>query len=252
MTRKPATLYAAQTEGLTGPAPALVVCEHASDAMPAEFADLGLSGDVLHSHVAWDPGALALSRHLARALSAPLVAGTVSRLIYDCNRPPEAADAVPARSEVYDIPGNQGLDAAARADRARRVYVPFCNAVELALDTARPKALITVHSFTPVYFGQPRPVEIGILHDADHRLADALLQALEDSPHDIRRNAPYGPEDGVTHTLKARALPRGLLNVMLEVRNDLLADADGIARIGALLAPALRAALAAAQTERAG
>ena len=159
---------------------------------------------------------------------------------------------MPARSEVYDIPGNQGLDAAARADRARRVYVPFCNAVELALDTACPKALITVHSFTPVYFGQPRPVEIGILHDADPRLADALLQALEDSPHDIRRNAPYGPEDGVTHTLKARALPRGLLNVMLEVRNDLLADADGIARIGALLAPALRAALAAAQTERAG
>lgn len=252
MTLKPATLYAAQTEGLTGPAPALVVCEHASDVMPPEFGDLGLTGDVLHSHVAWDPGALSLARLLARALGAPLVAGSVSRLIYDCNRPPEAPDAMPERSEIYDIPGNRGLDVATRTDRALRVYEPFCEALETALDTAQPAALITVHSFTPVYFGAPRPVEIGILHDSDTRLADALLDALEGSPFDVRRNAPYGPEDGVTHTLKARALPRGLLNVMLEVRNDLLADAAGIARIGALLAPALQTAMAATQTEKAG
>ena len=252
MTLKPATHYAARTEGLSGPAPALVVCEHASDVMPPEFGDLGLTGDVLHSHVAWDPGALPLARHIAQALGAPLVAGAVSRLIYDCNRPPEAPDAMPERSEIYDIPGNRGLDAATRTDRTRRVYAPFCAALETALETAKPAALITVHSFTPVYFGVPRPVEIGVLHDRDTRLADALLGALEGCPFDVRCNAPYGPEDGVTHTLKARALPRGLLNVMLAVRNDLLADAAGIARIGAVLAPALETALDATQTEGAG
>jgi predicted N-formylglutamate amidohydrolase len=36
------------------------------------------------------------------------------------------------------------------------------------------------------------------------------------------KNDPYGPADGVTHTLKEHGLSNGLLNVMIEVRNDLL------------------------------
>ena len=85
-----------------------------------------------------------------------------------------------------------------------------------------------MHSFTPVYFGKPRAVEIGILHDADTRLADAMLAAAgEKSLYDTRRNEPYGPEDGVTHTLKEHGLANGLPNVMIEVRNDLIKDEAG-------------------------
>lgn len=85
--------------------------------------------------------------------------------------------------------------------------------------------MITVHSFTPVFLGEQRQVEIGVLHDEDSRFADAFLQqTLTDSRFNIQRNQPYAPTDGVTHTLTHHALPHGLTNVMLEIRNDLIAS----------------------------
>ncbi|MBZ0129804.1 MAG: N-formylglutamate amidohydrolase [Rhodobacteraceae bacterium] len=239
------------TTGLTGPFPsaALILCEHASNRFPARIGDLGLSDEAKISHAAWDPGALALATGMARHLRAPLVAATVSRLIYDCNRPPEAADAVPATSERFDIPGNRDLKPADRAARARAVYEPFSAEVSRVLDLARPQALVTIHTFTPVYFGQPREVEIGILHDSDTRLADHVLDATTGGPWKVMRNQPYGPADGVTHSLRKHALARGLANVMIEVRNDLVADAAGLAAIGAFLNDAVQRALAARRDE---
>jgi predicted N-formylglutamate amidohydrolase len=233
---------AAMVEGPAGGAAVLLVCEHASNHFPAAWGDLGLDETARASHIAWDPGALALTRALAARLAAPLVAGTVSRLIYDCNRPPEAPDAIPAASEIYPVPGNQGLSAAARAARVEAVYRPFVMTVEAQIAQRRPAAIVTVHSFTPLWFGRPRSVQLGLLHDADSRLADSML--AEDWPGlDVRRNQPYGPADGVTHSLKLYGVSRGLANVMIEVRNDLLADATGVERIAAVLAPALASAI---------
>lgn len=234
---------AVKTYGLRGRADVMFLCEHASNALPAKFAPHGLPEEVRQNHVAWDPGALDLAHLLAAEFSAPVVAGGVSRLLYDCNRPPEAPDAMPARSEVFDIPFNSALTDAERAGRVARIYQPFCETVQAALDMAQPAALVTVHSFTRTYFGKDRAVEIGILHDTDSRLADALLARLSGCGHDVRRNEPYGPQDGVTHSLRKYALPRDLPNVMLEVRSDLLADAPAIGAMSALLAPALRAAM---------
>lgn len=204
--------------------PVVIVCEHASAHIPPAFDDLGLPADALHSHVAWDPGALAVATRMAELLDAALVASTTSRLVYDCNRPPEAPGAMPARSEIFDVPGNANLSAADRAMRADTYYAPFRAALAAVLQARPAPVMVTVHSFTPVYHGQPREVEIGILHDSDTRLADAMLDlAPRQNPHIVRRNDPYGPEDGVTHTLKEHALPYGHLNVMLEIRNDLIA-----------------------------
>ena len=164
-------------------APVLLVCEHASNFIPEPFDNLGLTEDVRHSHVAWDPGALGVSTRLAVHLNAPLVAGCVSRLVYDCNRPTTAHDAVPARSEIYDIPGNQNLTKDALAQRATNVYVPFrdCLAAEIA---RRPsvQVLVTIHSFTPIYNGTPREVGIGILHGDDDRFAAQMICLLYTSP----------------------------------------------------------------------
>ena len=92
----------------------------------------------------------------------------------------------------------------------------------------RAPAIVTVHSFTPVYRGARRDLDIGIVHDTDARFADALLEIAEaETEFVIRRNEPYGPRDGVTHTLAAHAIPRGLLNAMIEIRNDLIADPAG-------------------------
>lgn len=227
---------------------ALFLCEHASHAIPARYAGLGLTDAAAVSHAAWDPGARDLALHLRNCLDGTLIAGRISRLVYDCNRPPESASAMPEKSEVIEVPGNTGLNDAQRAERIETVYRPFCAAVTAAIETRaareQPTALITIHSFTPVYYGESRPTEIGILHDSDSALADALLEGAENLPHRIvHRNRPYGPEDGVTHSLQIHGLAHGLPNVMIEVRNDLLQTPNDIARIGdelcALIAPAL-------------
>ncbi len=209
-----------------GTSPVLLVCEHASNRIPDEFDGLGLDETTRQSHVAWDPGALAVAEGLSARLDARLVASTVSRLVYDCNRPPGAADAMLARSELFDIPGNVGLSAAERDRRVRTYYQPFRDllAETIAAGPAQ-QALVTVHSFTPVYMGKPRRTELGVLHDADRRMADEML-ALAPSHCRMRaaRNVPYGPQNGVTHTLKVHGITNGLPNVMLEIRNDLIAE----------------------------
>lgn len=207
----------------------LLVCEHASKYIPASLDNLGLDTQTANSHVAWDPGALAVAKHLSASLDATLIAANVSRLVYDCNRPPEFARAMPAKSEIFLIAGNRNISAEEKTARINEIYVPFTNAIQDEIsaraDAGRTTVLVTIHSFTPIYFGEKRKVELGILHDQDSTLADTML----DIPctMEAQRNQPYGPDDGVTHTLKLHALPAGLLNVMIEIRNDLIAtDAD--------------------------
>lgn len=203
----------------------VLACEHASNVIPAQFQDLGLSERALQSHIAWDIGALAVAKVMSAKLDAPLVAQRVSRLVYDCNRSPDAFDAIPELSEYQNIPGNIGLSGAERQARTVRYYAPFCDALSACLRKRVMPVLITVHSFTPVYKGQRRDVEIGILHDRDSRLADEILKcAGRNNERKVMRNLPYGPQDGVTFTLVRHALPHGLLNVMIEIRNDLIVD----------------------------
>ena len=228
---------AAVVRNADGRGRAVLVCEHASRTIPAALNGLGLSAEAGLSHAAWDIGARDVAEGLSRALDAPLVESRISRLVYDCNRPPEAPDAMPPRSERFDIPGNEGLSEAQRAARVREVFDPFSALLaQVIADRTAPPVLITVHSFTPVYLGRRREVQIGILHGTDSRLADAMLAAPPDCGYDIRRNAPYDASDGVLHTLDVHAIPNGLLNVMIEVRNDLIATAADQRAMGALLA----------------
>ncbi len=241
------------TENRNARGPFLVVCEHASNHFPAAFGTLGLSAEARKAHIAWDPGALNLARGLATALDAPLVAAGISRLVYDLNRPPHAPGAMAARSEVFDVPGNAALTAAERRDRTERIYLPFHAALhaEIArrLAMGRPPVLVTVHSFTPVYFGKPRAVELGIIHDADPAFARAVhAEAEARTGLTCRLNEPYDASDGVTHTLRLHATPYGLAHVMLEIRNDLLADEEAAAAMAAGLAPVLSAAQARLST----
>ncbi|MBL1242244.1 MAG: N-formylglutamate amidohydrolase [OCS116 cluster bacterium] len=225
----------------------ILICEHASLFIPPELDGLGLDAAVISSHVGWDLGALALAKLLMKKLNAPLVAQQVSRLVYDCNRPPEAPSATPAKSEVFEIIGNQGLSPAARAERATKYYVPFHDmvsaVVENELKHKNQPIIVTIHSFTGKYYGQDRHVEIGILHDEDARFSDKILDlSKNDEKYKFERNQPYGPRDGVTHSLKEYALPHGLHNVMIEVRNDLIADCYMQESVAKMLANYLLAA----------
>ena len=219
-------------ENAAGSSPVLLVCEHASRRLPQRYGDLGLSQEALASHIAWDPGALAVARLMSQSLDATLVYQRFSRLIYDCNRPPESPAAMRDVSEIFRIPGNENLSAAERSRRTSALYLPFHGRIREEIAERRERGgetvVVTLHSFTPVYFGQERAVEIGILHDRDSRLADLMLRQAEGTGRfRVERNEPYGPADGVTHTLEVHALPAGLLNVMIEVRNDLIQDETG-------------------------
>ncbi|SFE27083.1 N-formylglutamate amidohydrolase [Roseivivax sediminis] len=208
-----------------GRSPFVLVCEHAALAIPEELDALGLAPEARDSHAAWDIGARDVAVALAEGLDAPLVAGTLSRLVYDCNRPPEAHDAVPAQSEVIAVPGNRDLDAAARAQRVALVHDPFHAAVEEV--AAGRAALVTIHSFTPVYHGQHRAVELGFLCHHDESFARAALEV--EAPRGRYRaalNEPYAASDGVTYTLRRHGDDAGRPAVMIEIRNDLIATAE--------------------------
>ncbi len=227
----------------------ILVCEHASRRLPDWAGDLGLSAETRQAHVAWDPGALGLAQGLARRMDATLVAAQVSRLVFDLNRPPDSDGAMAARSEVHDIPGNADLSAAERLRRTEAVYLPFHTAlhglVARRLAMARPPVIVTVHSFTPVWFGKPRATELGVIHDACDRLARIVAaEASARTGLRVALNAPYSAADGVTHLLRLHATPYGLQNVMLEIRNDLIAGKAAEAAMADLLAPVLTAALA--------
>lgn len=241
--------FAPVVEGRDRGGDLILLCDHASNAFPAPWGDLGLSPDQRQAHIAWDPGALGLMRGLAARLDAACVAATVSRLIYDCNRAPDMIGAMPARSEVHEVPGNAVISAEERLARTRAVYLPFQTAVHALIAErialGRRPAVITVHSFTPVYFGQPRDVEFGVIHDADDSLARAIVAEAE-ARTDLScgLNAPYSAADDVTHTLRLQATPYGLANAMLEIRNDLIATPADEAAMADRLAPVLAAALA--------
>ncbi|MCZ8178083.1 MAG: N-formylglutamate amidohydrolase [Rhizobium sp.] len=239
---------AVAVENATAGSGIVLVCEHASAVLPASAGDLGLSAEALASHIAWDPGALAVARLLAGKLDGALVHQRFSRLLYDCNRPPESSAAMPEKSEIYEIPGNRELSPAERYARTAALYVPFHDRVNHEIERVLARGvrpvIVTVHSFTPVYFGQSRAVEIGILHDTDARLADAMLEAAKGGPYRVERNVPYGPEDGVTHSLRLHAIPYGHPNVMIEVRNDLISNSVGQEVMADYLATVIAGAVA--------
>ena len=223
----------------------LLICEHASNFIPASLDNLGLDAKTANSHVAWDPGALAVTQLLSRSLDATMITSKVSRLVYDCNRPPDAVGAMPAKSEIFLIEGNQNLSVDQKTARINEIYVPFTNAIKNEIkarsNAGRTTVMATIHSFTPIYFGEKRTVELGILLDKDARMADAML----DIPSTMvtMRNQPYGADDGVTHTLKLHALPNGLLNVMIEIRNDLIATNAGQKKVAAELSDIISQAI---------
>ncbi|MFX4299375.1 MULTISPECIES: N-formylglutamate amidohydrolase [Roseobacteraceae] len=239
-----------QTINATGASPVVLVCEHASCFIPDALNGLGLSDAAKVSHAAWDPGALGVATQMAKRLDAVLVASCVSRLVYDCNRPPDAPGAMPAKSEVFDVPGNANLSRDDRATRAATYYTPFRTLLAQAVAAKPAPVLVTIHSFTPVYNGAPRAVEIGVLHDFDARLADAMLDtAKAHTDAEVQRNAPYGPVDGVTHTLQVHGTAHGHPNVMIEVRNDLIRTEEQQMQMGDMLAGWLGVACAKVAAE---
>lgn len=224
----------------------LVTCDHASNTVPAAVrgGSLGLSASDMARHIAWDPGAAGVARHLADALGAPAILSDFSRLVIDPNR---GADDPTLVMQVYDgtvIPGNRGIGADEIAARRALCHDPYHTALA-DLAAARPDTvLVAIHSFTPrMRGGPPRPWEIGILHGQDARLALPLLDLLRrETDLCVGENEPYGGHlDG--DSIDRHALRPGRPNVLIELRNDVIADDAAQAGWAARLAPMIAAVL---------
>lgn len=233
-----------------GKGPFLLACEHASNHLPAQYGTLGLPVAELSRHIAWDPGALPVAERMAVLLDAPLVASRISRLVADCNRPIDAPDLIWEISESTVIPGNAALDRGERDRRVELAWRPFHDRLERTIATrraaARPTFLVTIHTYTPVWKGVARRWHVGIIHDEDERLSGPLLEGLRAEPGlVVGDNEPYAPKDRVYYTLERHARPLGLPCVMIEIRNDLVADTAGQVAWAERLARLLASATAA-------
>jgi predicted N-formylglutamate amidohydrolase len=227
---------------------AILICDHASPRIPRRLGDLGLAAADRLRHVAWDIGTAALARRLARILDAPLVLSGYSRLVVDCNRPLEVASAFCIRSEDVNVPGNLVLSDGEKVARAAAFYWPYQDAVHELVESRRgcdvPPAMVSIHSFTPVYLGRARPWHIGVHYRLDRRLAALALEALRaDATLTVGENEPYPVTLDEDYTIPVHAELRGLPYVLFEIRQDLLgAEPDINAwadRLGSLLAKAL-------------
>lgn len=221
----------------------IVLCDHATNFIPADFANLGLEEAHLEKHIAWDIGAADVTRKICSMMGVAGVLAPVSRLLIDCNREPDHKTLVPPISDGISIPANQDLGARAVEARKAAYYTPFheaCGAlVESHLKAGKVPLVVGMHSFTPEMAGQPRPWQAGFLWNKDPRLAQAMIGMLErETDLTVGDNLPYSGRD-LYYTMQRHGADHGLPQTTIEVRQDLLATDAMTTEWAALLADIL-------------
>jgi predicted N-formylglutamate amidohydrolase len=240
-------------DNAAGRSPFLLTCDHYGRLIPRLLGDLGLPENELTRHIAWDIGIAGVAEALAKHLDAHLIAQRYSRLVIDCNRPPQAPSSIPRISEATTIQGNEGLARDALEARRQAIFDPYHQRIAEVIDRRSrdrvPTVLVSLHSFTPMYAGIARPWHVGTLYHRDTRLPPLLLKLLRGEPGlVVGDNEPYAVSDETDYTIPVHGEVRGLMNSGIEIRQDLIADqagqkqwADRLARVFGEIETALRA-----------
>lgn len=246
---------AARTFNPDGKGDLLLVCDHASRAVPKALGDLGVPRAEWDRHIAFDIGAENVARLLSERFDAPLVVSGYSRLVVDCNRRPEDPTAMPEIADGTTVPGNLALAPAERARRLRDLHAPYHAAVAAAIaryrDAGRVPRVVAMHSCTPVFKGFERPWHVGVLWKSDPRLPVPLMKALGDMPGlSVGDNQPYDARDGHGYTMRAHCERVGIPHALIELRQDLIDTRAGAAKWAATFGDALAVALRAPGLDR--
>jgi predicted N-formylglutamate amidohydrolase len=229
----------------TGSSDLFLTADHAGQAIPAALGDLGVSREEHQRHIAWDIGIAGVTERLSELLDATAVLQTYSRLVIDCNRDPSWPSAMPEVSEYTAIPGNRGLTQDARNTRVAAIFAPYHNRIRELLDARanRRTVLVAMHSFTPAFKGESRAMQVGMLYNKDPRLALILLDLLrQEGDLVVGDNAPYAVTEDSDYGVPTHGEKRGLPHIEIEIRQDLIADADGQAAWASRFARLLTAA----------
>ncbi|WP_439527250.1 N-formylglutamate amidohydrolase [Pannonibacter sp.] len=210
----------------------LLLCDHARNSIPPEFGDLGVPALQLERHIAYDIGGRPLTLELARRLAAPALMTTYSRLLIDPNRGEDDPTIVMRLSDGAVVPGNAKIVSAERQERIERYHRPYHDLITRTLDEmtalAPPPVIVSIHSYTPVWRGSPRPWHAAVLWDSDPRAVHPVIDGLRADPAIVvGDNEPY---DGAlkNDTMYRHGTQRGLAHVLIEVRQDLIADEAGV------------------------
>lgn len=215
----------------------LLLCDHAGNEIPPEWGALGLDPARLAEHIAWDIGAANVTRRLAGLLGAPALLSRYSRLFIDCNRALEKANSTPEESDGVAVPGNVGLGEAEKARRAGIAFHPYHREMQRTLDALADPVVIAMHSCTPVFGGVARPWHVGVLWSEDKDSAARVIAALaEDKSLTVGDNQPYSALEMPGYTVEGVIAPRKLRHVIIEIRQDLIADDAGAEAWAARLA----------------
>ena len=215
-----------------GRADFVLTADHAGRAIPRRLGALGLTDRDLARHIAWDIGIAGVTERLSEALDAPAILQNYSRLVFDCNRQPGLDSSIPTVSELTPIPGNENLSPGEREARHREIFRPYHRGIEALLEQRRTDGrrtvLVAMHSFTPVFKGVARAVEIGILYNRHAGLAHIMLDLLRrEGDLVVGDNQPYAVGDLSDYTVPVHGERRGLPHVEIEIRQDLIADPAG-------------------------
>ncbi len=225
----------------------LFLCDHAANALPKAYGTLGLAKEQLDRHIGYDIGAAWITRRLARLFGAPAILSRFSRLLIDLNRGADDPTLVMRIADGAVIPGNAKNCASEIEFRLLNYWQPYRAAIsatiEAMLNQGPPPAIVSIHTFTPIWRGQPRPWQAGILWDSDPRLAKPLIEAMTRDALVTGDNQPY---DGALagDTLNAEVTRRGLAGLLIETRQDLVATEMAANAWAERLASVLRPVLA--------
>ena len=214
-----------------GTSTVFMTCDHAGNQVPKRLDALGLPPIELARHIGWDVGIVGVARRVSAKLDAALVTQTYSRLVIDCNRQPHWPTSMPEVSEATRVPGNLDLSDAERAARRREVFDPYHEEISRLLDAresaGRPTMLIAMHSFTPVFHGVSRPWHIGLLYNRSTAVADLFKELLAgDEAICVGDNEPYSVSDETDYGIPVHGEGRGLPNLLIEIRHDLIETLD--------------------------
>jgi predicted N-formylglutamate amidohydrolase len=238
-----------------GKADLLLICDHASRAVPRALGDLGVPRAEWDRHIAFDIGAEPVARALADRFDAPLVVSGYSRLVVDCNRRPDDPTCMPEISDGTRVPGNEGLPAVERARRLRDIHAPYHAAVAASIAgyraAGRVPVVVAMHSCTPVFKGFERPWHVGVLWKSDPRLPVPLMKALAQAPGvTVGDNQPYDARDGHGYTMRTHCELAGIPHALIEIRQDLIDTRGGVAKWARIFGDALTRALEAPGLDR--
>lgn len=228
-----------------GDARSLIICDHASNKVPPEIA-LGVPPAVMLQHVAYDIGAEAVSEELAKALDCPAWMATISRLVCDVNRPPEAS--IVPHSDGIMVPGNHDL-AFDATELRHDLHRQFHDGLAELIASRQPRLMISIHSFTPALASAPadRPWPIAVLWNEDERASIPAIAMLNQEPDlggPVGANEPYSGKV-LNYTMDRHAEDKGVPYLGFEIRQDLISDAAGVARWTDIVARCVRATEAA-------